>query len=121
MKHIELILATFAGLAFAAPQRVLTAEEWVGDRVITQQRVLEEFRGRNIICDDEEENNRINCEIGFVSIGIEEKSHDGLSPLCEKKGGCKYCRIESGFRNAQHFMCAYKSSNKDEPIFFPVE
>lgn len=37
MKHIELILATFAGLAFAVPQNSLTDEEWDGKRVIVRR------------------------------------------------------------------------------------
>ncbi|QLI72536.1 uncharacterized protein G6M90_00g084680 [Metarhizium brunneum] len=78
---------------------------------VTQKRILEIIGHQNIAC-KEEEKKKIYCTASRKEEQVAVK--DGLSPLCQEKGGCEECRLGTvnGFDTG--FTCAVGLSSKNQ-------
>ncbi|KJK82337.1 hypothetical protein H634G_02531 [Metarhizium anisopliae BRIP 53293] len=95
MKYIQLALATFAGLALAAPQNDLvkpTLEEISGDKEMTLERVFKIYNGYKITC-KERFLGDISCSAPWNRGNIKQDPNavNDIPRLCEKNGGCTKC------------------------------
>ncbi|KAG8405570.1 hypothetical protein J3458_022216 [Metarhizium acridum] len=121
MKYIDFVLATFAGLALAAPQACdngPTPKELMGDQPMTPQRVQQIYKDYGTEC-DLLEGKTLYCTVP-ASLLPETKSQnpvDQLGPLCEKMGGCTSCLFDkSQDRGPTLYLTCEYNSKKHIPV-----
>ncbi|KAG8415341.1 surf-like protein [Metarhizium acridum] len=96
MKFTQLMLATFATLALAAPRA--PEEDFKTWEPTTVKEILRETQHK-ITC--KEQNNMLRCESSRGS------DRDELTPRCAVNGGCRECKVDPFRDFATHYVCEF--------------